>query len=143
MEIYSVRASQSLNFKSDSGSTRTTQPIDIAEVKAADAHPSFDLETQNGGTPDFTSITPDELRSHALQSYQNGEISQDTYSTLASPLPTHAIDAMGNILDLSDVTDNTSFNFVDYYQNQLDVAASIGSPETAETLQSVVDFLKA
>lgn len=143
MEINSVRSSQSLNFKNSSGNTKATQPIDIAGAAPSDATSSFDLDTQAGNTPDFTSITPGELRSYALESYQSGDIGAGTYSTLASPLPTHAIDARGNILDLSEVTDSTSFDFVDYYQNQLEVASSIGSPETAETLQSVVDFLKS
>jgi hypothetical protein len=51
------------------------------------------------------------------------------------------IDPSGNILDLSDVTDGTSFNFRDYYKDQLQIAMSIGDPETVKTLKSVVSFL--
>ncbi|KAA0698716.1 hypothetical protein DTW90_13140 [Neorhizobium sp. P12A] len=142
MEIYSVRSSQNLHYKNSSEHAKTTKATDFSIDKPTGSLPVFKVADVGSG-PDFTSITPSELRSHALQSYQAGVIDGDTYSELASPLPTHAIDAMGNVLDLSDVGENTSFNFVDYYQHQLDVAASIGDPQTAETMKSVVDYLKA
>jgi hypothetical protein len=142
MEIYSVRSSQNLHYKNSSNNAKTTKPLDILVDNSPEAPPLFEISDATSG-PDFTSITPNELRNHALQSYQSGAIGPETYSELAAPLPSHAIDAMGNVLDLSSVGDNTNFNFVDYYQHQLDVAASIGDPQTAATLQSVVDYLKA
>jgi hypothetical protein len=53
----------------------------------------------------------------------------------------HAIDPLGNVIDLSNVTDGTSFNFLDYYRNQLQIAMSIGDPNEVQTLNSVVGFL--
>lgn len=53
----------------------------------------------------------------------------------------HAIDPLGNVIDLSSVTDGTSFNFLDYYKNQLQVAMSIGDPNEVQTLKSIVNFL--
>jgi hypothetical protein len=53
----------------------------------------------------------------------------------------HTINPSGDILDLSGVTDGTTFNFRDYFKDQLQVAMSIGEPATVETLTSVVSFL--
>ncbi|MDQ0560802.1 hypothetical protein QO004_002591 [Rhizobium mesoamericanum] len=51
------------------------------------------------------------------------------------------IDPSGNILDLSDISDATSFNFRDYYKDQLQIATSIGDPQAVARLDSVVSFL--
>jgi hypothetical protein len=142
MEINSVLSSLSLQFDNSSRSAKNTKTFDISIDKPAGNTPVFQVGGENSG-PDFTAITPNQLRSHATQSYEAGSIDQQTYSTLASPLPTHAIDAVGNVLDLTEVDEDTSFNFVDYYQTQLHVAASIGSPQQTETLQSVVNYLTA
>ena len=143
MEINSVRSSLDLLFRNSSGNAKPFKPIEMPAEQAAGNAPAFPLDDSADTSPDFTDITPNALRNEALRSYQNGEIDQDTYATLAEPLPMHAIDARGNILDLTGVTDETSFNFADYYRNQLDVASSIGDPQTAKTLQSVVDYLGA
>ena len=62
-------------------------------------------------------------------------------SLSSEPLPMHAIDAQGNILDLTCVTYGTAFNFRDYYDNQLQIAKSLGDSNGAKTLQSIVDFI--
>jgi len=143
MEIYSVWSSQSLHYKNNSSNAKYTKGLNTSPDKPAGNAVRFQVEEAEKAGPDYTAITPGELRDDALQSYHSGLIDQDTYSVLAAPLPMHAIDASGNILDLTGITDATSFNFADYYRAQLDVASSIGDPQTAETLQSVVAYLSA
>lgn len=55
----------------------------------------------------------------------------------------HAIDAQGNVIDLTGITDGTLFNFSDYYENQLQIAMSIGDSDSVKTLKSIVNFLDA
>ncbi|EJZ21005.1 hypothetical protein RCCGEPOP_12113 [Rhizobium sp. Pop5] len=81
------------------------------------------------------------MRNYARQSFDSGLIDQNTYAAISEPLPMHAIDPLGNVIDLSSVTDGTSFNFLDYYKNQLQVAMSIGDPDEVQTLKSIVNFL--
>ncbi len=100
---------------------------------------SFEDNVDEG--PDFTAVSPGELRNYARQSFDSGLIDQNTYAAISEPLPMHAIDPLGNVIDLSSVTDGTSFNFLDYYKNQLQVAMSIGDPNEVQTLKSIVNFL--
>lgn len=143
MEIYSVWSSQSLHYKNNSSNAKYTKGLNTSSDEPAANNAKFQVEETEKAGPDYTAITPGALRDDALQAYQSGVIDQDTYSVLAAPLPLHAIDAGGNLLDLTGVTDNTSFNFAGYYRVQLDVASSIGDPRTAATLQSVVAYLSA
>jgi hypothetical protein len=78
----------------------------------------------------------------ALENYQAGKIDQDTYITLSEELPTHAVDAQGQLVDLSQVTDETGFDFHDFYRNQLEIALSLGDAHRADILRSVVAFLE-
>ena len=143
MEIFSVRSSQSLHYKNSANNAKNTKTADISIHTAAGNSVAFQVEEVREQGPDFTSMSPSELRSHARQSFDSGLIDQDTYAALSEPLPMHAIDARGNLIDLTGVTDGTSFDFVDYYQNQLQIAMSIGDPDTVETLNSIVNFLTA
>lgn len=90
---------------------------------------------------DFSAITPRDLRELAWQNYQAGKIDQETYATLSEELPSHAIDAQGQLIDLSQVTDGTGFDFHDYYRNQLEIAMSLGDTRRADVLRSVMAFL--
>lgn len=91
---------------------------------------------------DFSAITPRDLRALALQNYQSGQIDQETYITLSEELPNHAVDAQGQVIDLSQVTDATGFDFHDYYRNQLEIATSLGDTHRAGVLRSVMAFLE-
>ncbi|EJC81658.1 hypothetical protein Rleg4DRAFT_3344 [Rhizobium leguminosarum bv. trifolii WSM2297] len=141
MEIFSVRSSQSLLFKNNPNNAKSSKTSDIEIETRAPAPASFQIDDNLDEGPDFTAVSPGELRNYARQSFDSGLIDQSTYAAISEPLPMHAIDPLGNVIDLSAVTDGTSFNFLDYYKCQLQVAMSIGSPDEVQTLKSVVNFL--
>ncbi|MBA8832986.1 hypothetical protein M2311_002319 [Rhizobium leguminosarum] len=141
MEIFSVRSSQSLLFKNNPNNAKSSKTSDIEIETRAVAPASFQIEDEVGEGPDFTAVSPGELRNYARQSFDSGLIDQNTYAAISEPLPMHAIDPLGNVIDLSSVTDGTSFNFLDYYKNQLQVAMSIGDANEVQTLKSIVNFL--
>ncbi|MBW8790801.1 MAG: hypothetical protein JF594_24555, partial [Rhizobium leguminosarum] len=121
MEIFSVRSSQSLLFKNNPNNAKSSKTSDIEIETRAPAPASFQIEDDVGEGPDFTAVSAGELRNYARQRFDSGLIDQNTYAAISEPLPMHAIDPLGNIVDLSSVTDGTSFNFLDYYRNQLQV----------------------
>ncbi|RFB89572.1 hypothetical protein B5K11_21040 [Rhizobium leguminosarum bv. trifolii] len=141
MEIFSVRSSQSLLFKNNPNNAKTSKTSDIEIETRAPAPASFQIDDNSDQGPDFTAVSPGELRNYARQSFDSGLIDQNTYAAISEPLPMHAIDPLGNVIDLSSVTDGTSFNFLDYYKSQLQIATSIGDPDEVQTLKSIVDFL--
>ncbi|MDR9783358.1 hypothetical protein [Rhizobium redzepovicii] len=141
MEIFSVRSSQSLLFKNNPNNAKSSKTSDIEFETRAPAPASFQIDDNSDEGPDFTAVSPGELRNYARQSFDSGVIDQNTYAAISEPLPMHAIDPLGNVIDLSSVTDGTSFNFLDYYKSQLQIATSIGDPDEVQTLKSIVDFL--
>ena len=141
MEIFSVRSSQSLLFKNNSNNAKSSKTSDIEIETRAPAPASFQIEDDLDDGLDFTAVSPGELRNYARQSFDSGLIDQNTYAAISEPLPMHAIDPLGNLIDLSSVTDGTSFNFLDYYKDQLQIAMSIGDAGEVQTLKSIVNFL--
>ncbi|ABC92663.1 hypothetical protein RHE_CH03917 [Rhizobium etli CFN 42] len=141
MEIFSVRSSQSLLFKNNPNNAKNSKTTDIQIETRAPAPASFHIEGNVDEGPDFTAVSPGQLRNYARQSFDSGLIDQNTYAAISEPLPMHAMDPLGNLIDLSSVTDGTSFNFLDYYRNQLQIAMSIGDPHEVQTLKSIVNFL--
>ncbi|MBY4592109.1 MULTISPECIES: hypothetical protein [Rhizobium] len=141
MEIFSVRSSQSLLFKNNPNNAKSSKTSDIEFETRAPAPAPFQIDDNSDESPDFTAVSPGELRNYARQSFDSGVIDQNTYAAISEPLPMHAIDPLGNVIDLSSVTDGTSFNFLDYYKSQLQIATSIGDPDEVQTLKSIVDFL--
>ena len=143
MEIQSLRSSPNFLFRQNSDNAKYSKDFSETIDPAASAIAAFHVEEPATGDLDFSAVSASDLRSYARQSYDSGAIDQDTYAALSEPLPMRTIDPSGNVLDLSDVTDGTSFNFRDYYKDQLQIAMSIGDPETVKTLKSVVSFLDA
>ncbi|WP_040675484.1 hypothetical protein [Rhizobium grahamii] len=141
MEILSVRSSPNFLFRRNSDSSSHYSELDALFSTEQTPSAAFQVNETNADTPDFSAISANELRQYARQSFDAGAINQDTFATISEPLPMRTIDPSGNILDLSDVTDATSFNFRDYYKDQLQIAISIGDPETVARLDSVVSFL--
>lgn len=142
MEILSVRSSPSFLFKRNQDNSNYYSELEEQLGTKTKASASFQIDETNADAPDFSAISPSELRLYARQSFDAGAIDQDTFAAISEPLPMRTIDPSGNILDLSDVTDATSFNFRDYYKDQLQIATSIGDPQTVERLNSVVSFLE-
>ena len=141
MEIISMRSSPNFLFKNNSNSSKSYNRLEDDFGPAKRISIAFQVNDPSSDEPDFSSISPSELHNYARQSYDTGTIDQDTFAAISEPLPMHTINPSGDILDLSGVTDGTTFNFRDYFKDQLQVAMSIGEPATVETLTSVVSFL--
>jgi hypothetical protein len=141
MEILSVRSSPSFLFRRNQDNSSHYNQLEAQLGPRTKASTVFQIDDASAETPDFSAISASELRQYARQSFDAGAIDQDTYAAISEPLPMRTIDTSGNILDLSEVTDATSFNFRDYYKDQLQIATSIGDPETVARLNSVVSFL--
>jgi hypothetical protein len=130
-----------LLFKNSPNNAKSSKTSDISIKTEPTPSAAFQIDDNTATGLDFTAISPSELRSYARQSYDTGTIDQDTFAAISEPLPMRAIDPVGNVIDLSDVTDGTSFNFRDYYKDQLQIAMSIGDPQSVDTLKSIVSFL--
>lgn len=141
MEIYSLRTSANFIFNNNAKKSNAPQ-IDIPKIEEQVSGESFIPPEQLSGRVDFSNISPRELRDVATEYYQTGQIQQTIYSELSSELPTHALNATGEIVDLTYVTDDTDFNFVSYFRDQLTIAQSIGDPDKAEVLEDVVSFIE-
>ncbi len=138
MEISSLR--WSTNFLQREHSRNKVEKASPQETRSGQI--AFQVPDTGESSVNFSAITPRDLRAIALENYQAGRIDQDTYTTLSEELPTHAVDAQGQVIDLSEVTDETGFNFHDYYRNQLEIAMSLGDSDRAGVLRSVLAFLE-
>ena len=138
MEISSLR--WSTNFLQREHSRNKVEKASPQETRSGQI--AFQVPDTDEASVNFSAITPRDLRAIALENYQAGRIDQDTYTTLSEELPTHAVDAQGQVIDLSEVTDETGFNFHDYYRNQLEIAMSLGDSDRAGVLRSVLAFLE-
>lgn len=88
----------------------------------------------------FASMTPRRLREIAAESYQRDEIDEQTYRELATELPMQAVDRNGNVTDLSDLTEDTNFDYAEYFRTQQSLAEMIGDMDMAESYSKVLDF---
>jgi hypothetical protein len=138
VEISSLR--WSTNFLQREHSRNKVEKASPQETRSGQI--AFQVPDTDESSVNFSAITPRDLRAIALENYQAGRIDQDTYTTLSEELPTHAVDAQGQVIDLSEVTDETGFNFHDYYRNQLEIAMSLGDTDRAGVLRSVLAFLE-
>jgi hypothetical protein len=140
MEIYSIRSSPNPQFRNNNKSN--SKPEDPAQLTRK-TESVFEPAEADPGKPDFSSISAEEVRAIARNSFDLGQIDYDTFSAMYEGLPMQTIDANGAIIDLSDVADTTPFNFLDYFQTRLTVASTIGDARTAQILRSVVYFMNS
>ncbi|MBP2550341.1 hypothetical protein J2858_003277 [Neorhizobium galegae] len=140
MEITSFNWSGSLLQQEQGFNTRHEKP---QFIPSPEAQRVFDRIDVSAGAIDFSAISPRLLRELALQRYISGAIQQDVYIALAQELPVQAVDTSGRVLDLSGVTDDTEFDFQDYFRQQHDLAQSLGDEDKALTFASVLDFIEA
>lgn len=138
MEIYSLRAIGNFLHKNEGRNQR--DQATASETSAPLRSGSF-ADHVDEAAQAFAAITPRELRSRAQDSYAAGEIDQETYSQLAAGLPLEAIDEQGRVMDLSNVTDDTPFDFQGFYRSQMEIALNVGDLQSASVLRSVVTFL--
>lgn len=88
----------------------------------------------------FASMTPRRLREIAAESYQRDEIDERTFRELAAELPMQAVDRNGNVTDLSSLTEDTNFDYAEYFRTQQSLAEMIGDMDMAESYSKVLDF---
>lgn len=88
----------------------------------------------------FASITPRRLREIATESFQREEIDEVTFRELSTELPMQAVDRNGNVADLSNLTDDTQFDYAEYYRTQQSLAEMIGDMDMADSYSKVLDF---
>lgn len=138
MEIYSLRSIGNFLYKNENKGPRDQPSYSQAASVVGKDGAADQFEDVVVG---FAAITPRQLRERALHSFENGTIDQDTYRQLAAELPMQAIDQQGRIVDLSAVTDDTPFNFLEFYQGQLEIALNLGDQNSAGVLRSAVNFL--
>lgn len=138
MEINSLRWSSNL-FSRDGSRTGKGEKMPL---QAPREDQIFHVPDDQVPVSNFSSITPRDLRQLAFTGYQSGSIDQETYMALMEELPSHSVDARGDLVDLSDITDATDFDFHGYYRSQLDVALSLGNDHRAAVLTSVLAFLE-
>lgn len=89
-----------------------------------------------------SALTHRELREVAQSSFEKGLIDMDTYQQLSAELPMETVDARGRVLDLSTVTEDTVFDFAEYYQNQMAIAQTLGDDDAYQSLKSALAFLE-
>jgi hypothetical protein len=104
MEISSLRWSTNFLQRENSRNAKIEKP---SQQESRHGQIIFQVPEAGDLPINFSAITPRDLRALALENYQAGKIDQDTYITLSEELPTHAVDAQGQVVDLSQVTDET------------------------------------
>ncbi|MBO3762502.1 hypothetical protein [Ciceribacter sp. L1K22] len=87
-------------------------------------------------------LTHRELKQIAQSGFESGLIELETYRQLAAQLPLEAVDARGQVVDLSTVTDDTPFDFAEYYRNQMAIARTLGDEESYDVLKAALTFLE-
>lgn len=138
MEINSLRWSSNLFNRDGSRTGKGEKP----PFQSPRDDQTFHVPDDQRPTNNFSSITPRDLRQLASTGYQSGSIDQETYMALMEDLPSHSVNVSGDLIDLSDITDATDFDFHGYYRSQLDVALSLGNDDRAAVLKSVIAFLE-
>lgn len=139
MEIYSLRYTGSF-LQKHSGKNQKDQTL--PDETTANKRPERFSEHLDQTEAESAPLTPRELREMAQTGFETGLIDVETYRQLASELPMQTIDQQGRVLDLSDVTDDTPFDFADYYRNQLAIAQSLGDEASYGVLSAAVAFLE-
>lgn len=139
MEIYSLRSTGTYFHKDTEKNAKTAaiQPVDPITRRR-----DLFVDHLERISSEYSRVTPRQLREIAHEGLAAGIIAQSTYRQLVTELPMEAIDHQGRLLDLSAVTDETPFDFPDYYRSQLAIAETLGDRENAEVLRSVVAFLE-
>ncbi len=137
MEIYSLRSASSFFFKEDSRNTKAVATPDFEQTTHNETTATFEDAVKR---IDFTSLSPRELREFARGYYDTGKIGHDTWGELSSDLPMQTLNANGKVVDISNVTDDTQFDFVGYFSDRLEIARSIGTVEEADKIENVLSF---
>lgn len=125
-------------------SLRLKETAPQSDVRLADLSPKVEISKEaeifEEALSVFASMTPRRLREIASESFQRDEIDADTYRELSTELPLQTVDRNGNILDLSTLTDDSDFDYAEYYRTQQSLAEMIGDMDMADSYAKVLDF---
>jgi hypothetical protein len=125
-------------------SPRVKESNPSTDVRLADLEPKKpigrDTEVFEEALSVFASMTPRRLREIASESFQRDEIDENTYRELSTELPLQMVDRNGNVTDLSTLTDDSQFDYAEYYRTQQSLAEMIGDMDVAESYSKVLDF---
>ncbi len=125
-------------------SLRVKEITPQSDVRLADlapkVKPSKETEVFEEALSVFASMTPRRLREIASESFQREQIDADTYRELSTELPLQIVDRNGNIMDLSTLTDDSQFDYAEYYRTQQSLAEMIGDMDMADSYAKVLDF---
>ncbi|MQB11408.1 hypothetical protein DXT96_16320 [Agrobacterium sp. ICMP 6402] len=137
MEIYSLRSSNNFLFRDNSRNARSVGNTDFGKAAKSDAGAGFEETVKR---IDFTRLSPRELREIAQEYYDAGKIGHDTWLELSSELPAQTLNANGEVIDISGVTDDTDFDFLSYFSDRAEIASSVGTTDEAQKMQDVLSF---
>lgn len=137
MEIFPIQpvGASSLRVKESSPQSNVGMP----ELSPKIAN-SKETEVFEEALSVFASMTPRRLREIASESFQREEIDADTYRELSTELPLQIVDRNGNMMDLSTLTDDSHFDYAEYYRTQQSLAEMIGDMDMAGSYAKVLDF---
>jgi hypothetical protein len=125
-------------------SLRVKETTPQSDVRLTDLSPKVEISKEaeifEEALSVFASMTPRRLREIASESFQRDEIDADTYRELSTELPLQTVDRNGNILDLSTLTDDSDFDYAEYYRTQQSLAEMIGDMDMADSYAKVLDF---
>ncbi|MCJ8239946.1 hypothetical protein [Peteryoungia algae] len=125
-------------------SLRVKESNSQTDVRLSDLEPkralSRDTDIFEEALSVFASITPRRMREIAGESFQRDEIDENTYRELSTELPLQMVDRNGNVTDLSTLTDDTQFDYAEYYRTQQSLAEMIGDMDVADSYSKVLDF---
>jgi hypothetical protein len=131
------------------------QPVGVSSLRVKESNPQTDvrlsdLEPKKLVSRDtdvfeealsvFASMTPRRMREIASESFQRDEIDENTYRELSTELPLQMVDRNGNVTDLSTLTDDSHFDYAEYYRTQQSLAEMIGDMDVADSYSKVLDF---
>jgi hypothetical protein len=125
-------------------SLRVKESNSQTDVRLSDLEPkralSRDTDIFEEALSVFASMTPRRMREIAGESFQRDEIDENTYRELSTELPLQMVDRNGNVTDLSTLTDDSQFDYAEYYRTQQSLAEMIGDMDVADSYSKVLDF---
>jgi hypothetical protein len=137
MEISPIKPVGASSFRVQESNTQT-------DIRLSDLEPkklvSRETEVFEEALSVFASMTPRRMREIASESFQRDEIDENTYRELSTELPLQMVDRNGNVTDLSTLTDDSQFDYAEYYRTQQSLAEMIGDMDVADSYSKVLDF---
>ena len=137
MEIFPIKPIGGSSLRVQESTPKTDMRLsDFEPTKAT----SRDTEVFEEALSVFASMTPRRMREIASDSFERDEIDENTFRELSTELPLQMVDRNGNVTDLSTLTDDSQFDYAEYYRTQQSLAEMIGDMDVADSYSKVLDF---